>query len=215
MNADRRFAPVPHRLGLYPVVNSLAWLVRMLDVGVTTVQLRIKDQPEARVTADIEAAVLLGRKYGARVFINDYWRIAIRYGAYGVHLGQEDMHHVDAAAIYRAGLRLGLSTHDESELERALTWHPSYITLGHIFPTATKEMPSRPQGLETLRRLAARLTHMPTVAISGITLDRVEAVLACGVGSVAVVSAITRMPNWRQATASLLAKIEGWEHSHA
>lgn len=120
MNTNAAFAPVPHRLGLYPVVDSLAWLVRMLDAGVTTVQLRIKDSSEAQVTADIEAAVLLGRRYDARVFINDYWRLAIHHGAYGVHLGQEDMDSADA--IRAAGLRLGLSTHDRAELARALGW---------------------------------------------------------------------------------------------
>ncbi|MGL9774787.1 MAG: thiamine phosphate synthase [Sodalis sp. (in: enterobacteria)] len=214
MNTNFTFAPVAHRLGLYPVVDSLAWLVRMLDAGVTTVQLRIKDSSEAQVTADIEAAVLLGRRYDARVFINDYWRLAIHHGAYGVHLGQEDTDSADADAIRAAGLRLGLSTHDGAGLARALAWRPSYIALGHIFPTATKVMPSRPQGLETLRRLVAELPPIPTVAIGGIGHEQVEAVLACGVGSVAVVSAITRAPDWRQATADLQQQIAAWERDH-
>ena len=214
MNTNSPFAPVPHRLGLYPVVDSLAWLVRMLDAGVTTVQLRIKDSSEAQVTADIEAAVLVGRRYDARVFINDYWRLAIHHGAYGVHLGQEDMDSADADAIRAAGLRLGLSTHDGAELARALAWRPSYIALGHIFPTATKVMPSRPQGLETLRCLVADLPPIPTVAIGGIGREQVDAVLTCGVGSVAVVSAITRAPDWRQATADLQQQIAAWERGH-
>lgn len=207
-----KFAPIPHRLGLYPVVDSLAWLVRMLDAGVKTVQLRIKDRSEAQVTADIEAAVLLGRRYGARVFINDYWRLAIHHGAYGVHLGQEDMDSADA--IRATGLRLGLSTHDETELAPALAWQPSYIALGHIFPTATKVMLSCPQGLEMQRRLVAELPHIPTVAIGGIGHQQVEAVLACGGGSVAVVSAITRAPDWRQATTALQMMIAAWERDH-
>lgn len=215
MNADTGFAPVPHHLGLYPVVDSLSWLVRMLDAGIKTVQLRIKSQPEAKVEADIEAAVLLGRHYQARVFINDYWQLAIRHGAYGVHLGQEDMLTADAEAIRRAGLRLGLSTHDEHELTLALTWRPSYIALGHIFPTRTKAMPSSPQGLGRLRHLAAALTSIPTVAIGGIGLERVDAVLACGVGSIAVVSAITQAQDWRQATAALQAKFSEREHIKA
>ncbi|OZI15186.1 thiamine phosphate synthase [Sodalis-like symbiont of Philaenus spumarius] len=214
MNTKSTFAPVPHRLGLYPVVDSLAWLVRMLDAGVTTVQVRIKDSSEAQVTADIEAAVLLGRRYEARVFINDYWRLAIHHGAYGVHLGQQDMDRADADAIRAADLRLGLSTHDGAELARALAWRPSYIALGHIFPTATKVMPSRPQGLETLRRLVADMPPIPTVAIGGIGREQVEAVLACGVGSVAVVSAITLASDWRQATTDLQQQIAAWERDH-
>lgn len=211
---EKKFSPVPHRLGLYPVVNSLVWLVRMLDAGVTTVQLRIKDRSEAQVNSDIEAAVLLGRRYDARVFINDYWRLAIRYGAYGVHLGQEDMDSADAGAIHAAGLRLGLSTYDETELARALAWQPSYIAIGYIFPTSTKVIPFCPQGLATLRRLAAGLTQIPTVAIGGIGPKQAQNVLACGVGSIAVVGAITHAPDWRQTTAALQAIIEKWERGH-
>ncbi len=205
------FALTLPRLGLYPVVDSLIWIVRLLDAGVRTLQLRIKDQPEDVVAPDIEAAVLLGRRYQARVFINDYWRLAIRYGAYGVHLGQEDLDTADLAVIQRAGLRLGLSTHDDRELARALSFNPSYIALGHIFPTQTKVMPSQPQGLADLRRMVAELPGIPTVAIGGIGIDKVDDVLACGVGSVAVISAITKAADWRQATALLLHKIEGRE----
>ncbi|MCR3755277.1 MAG: thiamine phosphate synthase [Sodalis sp. Psp] len=214
MDAKRKFSPVPYRLGLYPIVDSLAWLVRMLDVGVTTVQLRIKDRSETQIDADIEAAVLLGYRYNARVFINDYWRMAIHYGAYGVHLGQEDMDSADAGAIYAAGLRLGLSIYNETELARALAWQPSYIAFGHIFPTSTKAMLSHPQGLATLRRLATGLTQIPTVAIGGIGPRQAYDVLSCGVGSIAVASAIIHASDWRQATAALQLMIEIWEHDH-
>ncbi|WP_410012662.1 thiamine phosphate synthase [Sodalis sp. C49] len=212
---DAPFAATEPRLGLYPVVDSLAWLVRLLDAGVATLQLRIKDQPEDRVEPDIEAAILLGRKYRARIFINDYWRLAVKHGAYGVHLGQEDLATADLAVIQRAGLRLGLSTHDESELARALALQPSYIALGHIFPTQTKAMPSQPQGLAELKRMVAGMPGISTVAIGGIGIDRVDDVLRCGVGSIAVVSAITKASDWRQATATLLRKIEGREVRNA
>lgn len=212
---DAPFAATEQRLGLYPVVDSLAWIVRLLDAGVTTLQLRIKDKPEAAVEPEIDAAVLLGRKYNARLFINDYWRLAIRYGAYGVHLGQEDLDTADLAAVQRAGLRLGLSTHDDRELARALALKPSYIALGHIFPTKTKIMPSQPQGLADMARMTTGLSGISTVAIGGISLDRVDDVLRCGVGSVAVVSAITQAADWRRATAALLQKIEGKEAADA
>jgi len=209
------FAPTAHRLGLYPVVDSLAWIVRLLDAGATTLQLRIKDQPAEVVEPDIEAAILLGRKYQARIFINDYWQLAVKHGAYGVHLGQEDLDTADLAVIQHAGLRLGLSTHDDQEMARALSFRPSYIALGHIFPTQTKIMPSQPQGLADLRRMVAGLTNIPTVAIGGIGIDRVDDVMDCGVGSIAVVSAITKAPDWRRATAILLQKIEGREVADA
>ena len=107
------FPPVPFRLGLYPVVDSVQWIERLLDAGVRTLQLRIKDQRDEEVEADVVAAIALGRRYNARLFINDYWRLAIKHQAYGVHLGQEDLQATDLNAIRAAGLRLGVSTHDD------------------------------------------------------------------------------------------------------
>lgn len=198
------FPPVPFRLGLYPVVDSVAWIERLLAVGVKTIQLRIKDKQDDEVEADIIAAVALGRRYDARLFINDYWRLAIKHQAYGVHLGQEDLESTELELIRAAGLRLGVSTHDNMEIDVALAARPSYIALGHVFPTQTKQMPSAPQGLEQLASHIERLADYPTVAIGGISLERAPAVLATGVGSIAVVSAITQADNWEAATAQLL-----------
>ena len=194
------FPPVPFRLGLYPVVDSVQWIERLLDAGVRTLQLRIKDRRDEEVEADVVAAIALGRRYNARLFINDYWRLAIKHQAYGVHLGQEDLQATDLNAIRAAGLRLGVSTHDDMEIDVALAARPSYIALGHVFPTQTKQMPSAPQGLEQLARHVERLADYPTVAIGGISLARAPAVIATGVGSIAVVSAITQAADWRLAT---------------
>lgn len=199
------FPATTARLGLYPVVETVAWLERLLDAGVRTLQLRIKDLPEAAVEQTIAHAVALGKRYQARLFINDYWRSAIKYQAYGVHLGQEDLDVADLDALHRAGLCLGLSTHNDAELDRALAEQPSYIALGHVFPTQTKVMPSSPQGLSELQRHLSRLQGISTVAIGGISLEKAPQVLATGVGSIAVVSAITQAADWRAATAALLA----------
>ena len=198
------FPATAPQLGLYPVVDSTEWIARLLDAGVRTIQLRIKDRQEHEVEETVRTAIALGKQYRARLFINDYWRLAIQYQAYGVHLGQEDLEVADLAAIRNAGLRLGISTHDDAELDRALALRPSYIALGHIFPTQTKEMPSAPQGLTELKRHLARLPHISTVAIGGISLARAPEVKATGVGSTAVVSAITQAPDWRAATRQLL-----------
>ncbi|MEK8280460.1 thiamine phosphate synthase [Escherichia coli] len=198
------FPPVPFRLGLYPVVDSVQWIERLLDASVRTLQLRIKDRRDEEVEADVVAAIALGRRYNARLFINDYWRLAIKHQAYGVHLGQEDLQATDLNAIRAAGLRLGVSTHDDMEIDVALAARPSYIALGHVFPTQTKQMPSAPQGLEQLARHVERLADYPTVAIGGVSLARAPAVIATGVGSIAVVSAITQAADWRLATAQLL-----------
>jgi len=202
------FPATAPRLGLYPVVDSVEWIERLLSAGVRTIQLRIKDRSSIDVEPAIVAAIALGKKYAARLFINDYWQLAIEHQAYGVHLGQEDLEVADLQAIQQAGLRLGISTHDDAELDRALALRPSYIALGHIFPTQTKAMPSAPQGISELQRHLARLGEIPTVAIGGISLARAPEVLATGVGSIAVVSAITQAADWRLATAELLALTE-------
>lgn len=204
------FAPMDTlKLGLYPVVDSVAWLERLLGQGVRTLQLRIKDKMDAEVEADIQAAVALGKRFNARLFINDYWRLAIRHGAYGVHLGQEDIEVADLEAIRAAGLKLGLSTHGYYEMLRARELRPSYLALGHIFPTKTKDMPSRPQGLARLGRYVALMDDYPLVAIGGISRERVPLVAETGVGSIALVTAITEAADPDAATRELLALVEG------
>jgi len=198
------FPTTAPRLGLYPVVDSVEWIARLLEAGVRTIQLRIKDQNDEAVEPAVVQAIALGKRYRARLFINDYWRLAVKHQAYGVHLGQEDLDVANLNAIREAGLRLGVSTHDDAELDRALAIRPSYIALGHIFPTQTKAMPSAPQGLTELQRHIARLDGISTVAIGGISIERAPEVLATGVGSIAVVSAITQAPDWRAATQTLL-----------
>ena len=199
------FPSVPFRLGLYPVVDSVEWIERLLKAGVRTLQLRIKDKRDSEVEADVIAAIALGHRHNARLFINDYWQLAVKHQAYGVHLGQEDLETTDLSAIRAAGLRLGVSTHDDMEIDIALAARPSYIALGHVFPTQTKQMPSAPQGVAQLAQHISRLADYPTVAIGGISLARAPDVLATGVGSIAVVSAITQAQDWQAATAQLLA----------
>ncbi|MDF2786832.1 MAG: thiamine-phosphate pyrophosphorylase [Pantoea eucrina] len=201
------FAATAPQLGLYPVVDSVSWIERLLAAGVRTIQLRIKDLPDREAEDSVRKAIALGRRYRARLFINDYWRLAIAHQAYGVHLGQEDLEVADLQAIRQAGLRLGISTHDDAERKRAVALRPSYIALGHIFPTQTKQMPSAPQGVAQLQRHLPHLQGIPAVAIGGISLARVPEVLATGVGSIAVVSAITQAADWRTATAELLRQV--------
>lgn len=188
-----------HQLGLYPVVDSSEWIERLLKLGVKTIQLRIKDPDKADLEAQIQRSIDLGKQYNGQVFINDYWQLALKYGAFGVHLGQEDIEYANLSLIEQAGIRLGLSTHGYFELLRISQINPSYIALGHIFPTTTKTMPSKPQGLVRLalyQRLINTIPYhqefgYPTVAIGGIDLDTASSVWDCGVSSLAVVRAIT------------------------
>lgn len=204
------FLPTKHNIGLYPCVDSLLWLERLLDAGVSFLQLRIKtNESEEMPEEAIQAAIKLANTYGAILFINDFWELAIKYGAYGVHLGQEDLIHADLVAIQQAGLRLGVSTHNKDELAIALKIQPSYIALGHIFPTQTKVMPSKPQGLLNLKEQVALAKPYPTVAIGGIGMAEAPHVLATGVNGIALVSAITKSKDWLGVTKQLLNLIEG------
>lgn len=178
-------------LGLYPVVDEVDWIERLLKLGIKTVQLRIKDRNHPGLADQVQKAIQLGRDFQAQVFINDYWEMAIEYGAYGVHLGQEDLETADLKSIAEAGIRLGLSTHGYYEIQRIQQLSPSYIALGHIYPTTTKVMPSKPQGLVRLKLYQDLIGNFPTVAIGGIDLNRAEEVWQCGVSSLAVVRAIT------------------------
>lgn len=177
-------------LGLYAVVDSVAWVQRVLDAGVRSVQLRIKDHRRVSLRADIRASVAAARAAGAQLFINDHWRLAIDEGAYGVHLGQEDLATADLSAIQRAGLRLGLSTHSYWEVCRAWALQPSYVACGPIHPTRAKAMPWIAQGNDNLAYWCA-LLPLPVVAIAGMDATRATQAMQCGAAGVAVISAVT------------------------
>lgn len=179
--------------GLYPVVDSVEWLARLLPLGIRIIQLRLKrtEHSVQNISSAIKQAVALAKNYATQLFINDHWEQAIEHGAYGVHLGQSDLNHANLHRIASAGLRLGVSTHGYAELCRGLTLRPSYIALGHVYPTQTKNMPSSPQGPVRLAKYTALCGNTPTVAIGGIKLHNLDEVLGAKVSSVAVVTAIT------------------------
>jgi len=184
------------KLGLYPVIDSIAWLKRLLPRGLKIIQLRVKNLSLDDLEQVIIEAVHLAKDHNTRLFINDYWQLAIKHGAYGVHIGQEDLCEADLTKIQQAGLRLGISTHGCYEFLLAQQLQPSYLAVGAIYPTKTKDMTGQIQGVENLRQLLAlrpkvKIQQIPVVAIGGINLTRAPEVLATGVDSIAVVTAIT------------------------
>jgi len=180
-----------HVLGLYPVVSSVGWIRRLLEMGVKTIQYREKQLQGEALKQAIAEVIELGRKHQARLFINDHWQLAIELGAYGIHLGQEDLADCDLSQIKSAGIRLGVSTHGHYEMLKIMQLKPSYLAVGAIFPTRTKDMTGQIQGVKTLQDLVKLNPDIPMVAIGGITLERASKVAATGVGSIAVVTAIT------------------------
>ncbi len=200
----RPFATCPQKLGLYPVLPSADWVERVLDFGVKTVQLRSKQTESPELTREIERCVAAGRKHDAQLFINDHWQAAMAAGAYGVHLGQEDLREADLNALAAAGIRLGLSTHGYFEMLTALHFRPSYIACGAVFATTTKSMPTAPQGMKRLARYVQLLDGVvPMVAIGGIDGAVLPDVLATGAGSAAVVRAVTEAADPAAAVAAL------------
>lgn len=187
------FAPCPQALGLYVVLPNAAWVGRMARAGVPTVQLRFKSSDSSAIKREVQAAVEAVRGTDALLFINDHWQAAIEAGAYGVHLGQEDMQAMPVADVHRlreSGIRLGLSTHGYAEMLRADHHSPSYLALGAVFATTLKRMATAPQGTGRLAHYARLMAAYPLVAIGGIDEERLPAVMASGVGSAAVVRAV-------------------------
>jgi hydroxymethylpyrimidine kinase/phosphomethylpyrimidine kinase/thiamine-phosphate diphosphorylase len=184
-----------NRLGLYPVVDSLYWLKRLFPLGLEIIQLRLKNKSTQELEKLIIEAIALSKHYKTRLFINDYWQLAIKNGAYGVHIGQGDLQDTDLYAIHRAGLCLGISTHGCYEFLLTQQLKPSYLAIGAIFPTKTKDMTGQIQGVENLKQILQLATDIPVVAIGGINQLRAKQVWQTGVDSIAVVTAITESEN--------------------
>lgn len=191
----------------YPIFDSADWIARMLPLGMKLVQLRLKDRPERETRAEIIRARDQCRAAGAILVVNDYWQIAIDEGCDWLHLGQEDLDTADLAAIRAAGLRLGVSTHDEAELDRALALDPDYVALGPVWPTILKQMKWHEQGTEKLTEWKARIGDIPLIAIGGLTTARAPEAFAAGADVVSVVTDITlnadpeaRVRDWLRVT---------------
>jgi thiamine-phosphate pyrophosphorylase/hydroxymethylpyrimidine kinase/phosphomethylpyrimidine kinase/thiamine-phosphate diphosphorylase len=188
-------------LGLYPLVSRAEDAALLFQNGITTLQIRIKDLQGEALRQELAATVRLAKTHKARLFINDYWQIAIELGAYGVHLGQEDLHTADTQALFQAGLRLGVSTHNPSEIETALPLQPSYLAIGPIFGTQSKQLDYPAVGLDNLSHWSRSLP-MPVVAIGGIGLEQLGAVVRAGANGVAMIQGLQ------------LHQADGAEHLH-
>lgn len=177
---------------VYPIVDSAAWIRRLLPAGVRLVQLRIKDRPAEELRAEIRESQSLCERAGAQLIVNDHWQLALEEGCDFVHLGQGDLDTADVPALKRRGVLLGVSTHDDAELERARSLDPDYIALGPIYPTLLKVMPWAPQGLARIGEWKRRIGATPLVAIGGLTVERLAGVFEAGADVAAVVTDIVR-----------------------
>ena len=191
----------------YPIFDSADWLRHLLPRGIRLVQLRVKDRPEDEIRGEITAANQLCQRHGCQLIVNDHWHLAIDLNCDFVHLGQEDLDGADVAAIRRSGIKLGLSTHDRTELERALLLNPDYVALGPIHETILKKMKWKKQGLDRITEWKRLVGSIPLVAIGGMTVERASAAFEAGADIVSAVTDITlnsapenRVDQWIAAT---------------
>ncbi|SFU02638.1 thiamine-phosphate diphosphorylase [Pseudovibrio denitrificans] len=179
----------------YLITGDVDWIEKLVPHGVKLVQLRIKDQPETEVRRQVIKARDFCKAHSAQLIINDYWELALELSCDFIHLGQEDMDTADFTALRKAGIRFGLSTHDEAELDRALSHNPEYVALGPVYPTKLKKMKWAPQGLDRIRRWKQMVGETPLVAIGGLTPERLAGVFEAGADSAAVVTDILQAPD--------------------
>lgn len=204
---------MPKLARFYPIVPDLGWLRRIVPLGIRLVQLRIKDAPRTTVVSETRQALDLARAHNCQLVVNDYWDVALETGADFVHLGQDDLRDADVAALKRAKIRLGISTHDETELMLALAARPDYVALGPIYETKLKAMPFAPQGLDRIREWRGKIGPTPLVAIGGLTPERATGAFAAGADSVAVITDFltaqdpeSRIATWLQVTSATWPK---------
>ncbi|MER8466470.1 thiamine phosphate synthase [Mesorhizobium sp. M1396] len=194
----------------YLIVDSAAWIERLVPLGVKLVQLRIKSMDEAGLRAEIRKAKALCAQHQCQFIVNDHWRLAIEEGCDFVHLGQEDLLSADLARIRAAGVKVGVSTHDHVELETAMAAMPNYVALGPIYPTILKKMKWAPQGLERISEWKHRVAPIPLVAIGGLNPDRLDGVFEAGADSAAVVTDITLNADPEARTREWIEKTKPW-----
>jgi len=179
----------------YPIFDSASWCERMVPLGIKLVQLRIKDKNDVELRAEIRAACEICARYDCQLIVNDYWKLAIEEGCDFIHLGQEDLDDADLDAIRESGVKLGVSSHDEAELDRALALKPAYIALGPVYPTILKKMKWHEQGLDRVSQWKATLGDIPLVGIGGMNVERAPGVFKAGADIVSVVTDITLNPD--------------------
>lgn len=179
----------------YPIFDHTDWLRRLLPLGVRLVQLRIKDLTGDALVEQIAQGQNLCRAHGATLVVNDHWQAAIDAGCDWVHLGQEDLDAADIAALRRAGIKLGLSTHDHAELDRALSYAPDYVALGPVYPTILKKMKWHEQGLDKLTEWKRLIGDIPLIAIGGMSVERAQGAFSAGADVVSAVTDITLNPD--------------------
>ena len=204
-----------HPPKLYPITDGQLsglshadQLVRLAAGGVTLIQLREKYLPSETFYQEAEAALLFARQLGVKVIINDRVDIALALHAGGVHLGQDDIPTEAARKLLGPAAIIGLSVHNAKQAKDATGLPIDYLAAGPIFRTRSKDNPDPFLGLDGLRDIRRTVGSIPLVAIGGINLENVRAVLEAGADSVAIIGALLSKPGEIEgSTRSFLARV--------
>ena len=165
-------------------------VARLCEGGARLIQLREKHLTPREFYLEAESALRVARAYGARLVVNDRADIALALGADGLHLGQDDLRPDAARRVLGDDAIVGFSTHNAEQAAEAARLPVSYVAIGPVFKTASKENPDPVVGLDTLRRVRSLTQGIPLVAIGGITHANARAVLEAGADSLAVIGAV-------------------------
>jgi thiamine-phosphate pyrophosphorylase len=203
---------------LYPIIDTGIGTAKRLDpvtladayleAGARILQLRDKNASSAESLALADRIVEKASRQGAVVIINDRADIARLSGAAGVHVGQDDMGIPDVRRLVGPEFIVGVSTHDEPQIDEALASDATYIAVGPIFSTATKETGYTARGLDLVRYAANR--GKPVVAIGGITVERAASVLEAGATGLAVITDLLSGAGPGHRTRGFIARVAAW-----
>jgi thiamine-phosphate pyrophosphorylase len=203
----------PPIAGLYVIIDPAACGTRSaidvarlaLDGGASLLQWRDKRRDKGDQLADARVIAALCREHGALFIANDHADLAIASGAPGVHLGQHDLPIEAVRPIVGPGMIIGVSTNNAAEARAAEAAGADYIAVGAIFATSSKDV-TRPASLDRLREVKAAV-RVPVIAIGGISVGNISAVVDAGADGAAVISAVCGAADPRAAAAELA---EAW-----
>jgi thiamine-phosphate pyrophosphorylase len=209
-------AVLPPAPFLYAIIDTAFLAGRSVDAlvaelasgGAALLQLRAKQETDARLLELARDAVAASRAARVPLLINDRPDVARIVGADGVHVGQDDLPADVVRRLLPRGALVGVSTHDPAQLEAACRMPVDYVAVGPIFPTRSKDRPDAVVGVEFVRE-ARKATRLPLVAIGGITSGNAASVVAAGADAVAVIAALLAGPDARQAAARLREGLGG------
>jgi thiamine-phosphate pyrophosphorylase len=194
-------------VGGLPTFGDLTWIVgEALGGGAGAIQLREKGLPDRELLKRAREVRIMTAQAKALFIMNDRPDLARLAGADAVHLGQEDVTLRDARRVVGSSMLIGLSTHDRSQLEKAVLEGAGYLGVGPVFTSATKEFDDL-AGLGYVAQ-AADSSSLPWFAIGGITEANLDQVLDAGARRIAVSSAVVRAEVPREAAAALKARLD-------